>query len=172
MAGLVASAFFGGLEPAEKPEVPPAVFGETVDGGPWKVTVTGSRLVDELPGLRLADGNRWVAVLAVVENTDTESRSDFAEVLRLSGVEGLVAEQPKYVLLLRDASQPQFLNPGLAEKLAYLWEQKVSEPAPIRVRVDVWGRTYRRDTINDTMRWLDPEPRAGFEVPVEDRRKQ
>ncbi|GIG86651.1 hypothetical protein Pen02_15870 [Plantactinospora endophytica] len=170
MAGLAASGLFGGLDPVAKPEAPPVEVGKVVDGGPWDVTVTGSRLVGELPGLTLGDGRRWFAVLATVENTDDESRDDFGDTVSLTGVDGLATEKPRYVLVLRDASRPKYLNPGLPEKLAFLWEQEAGQPVPTRVRVQVWGKTYRLDSIGNTMEWLDPERRAEIEVPVEDRR--
>ncbi|WP_422770781.1 hypothetical protein ACN28C_29595 [Plantactinospora sp. WMMC1484] len=170
VAGLAASGLFGGLDQVEKPEVPTVEVGRTVDAGPWNVAVTGSRAVDELPTLHLGDGKRWLAVLATIRNTDAESRAGFGDTIRLPGVAGLDDERPDQVLLVRDASRPTYLNPGLLEELAFLWEQDDRDPPPSRIRVEVWGTTRRLDTIGDRWEWLDPECRAVVEVPVRDRR--
>ncbi|MDW5323934.1 hypothetical protein [Plantactinospora sp. KLBMP9567] len=170
VAGLAASGLFGGLETVAKPEVPTVAVGKAVDGGPWSVTVTGGRLVGKLPTLYLRDGKRWFTVLATIENTADESRADFDDAIRLSGVAGIAEERPSQVLLVRDGSKPTYLNPGLPERLAFLWEQDDSTPAPKSVKVQVWGTTRRLDTIGDTWEWLDPERRAEVEVPVQDRR--
>jgi hypothetical protein len=177
LAGLAASGLFGGLQTVEKPELPTVAVGEANNGRPWNVTVTGSRLVGELPGLSLTDGNRWLAVLATVEITADESQRDLKEILKVSGVEGLVDEEPKdgkpeYVLVLRDSSQPDYLNPGIPEKLAFLWQQSGTAPVPTSMLVEIWGKTHRVDSIAKTMEWLDPESRAEVKVPVEDRRGQ
>ncbi|MEN3608249.1 hypothetical protein AAH979_01750 [Plantactinospora sp. ZYX-F-223] len=170
VAGLAASGLFGGLETVAKPEVPTVAVGKAVDGGPWSVTVTGSRLVGKLPTLYLRDGKRWFTVLATIENTADESRTDFDDAIRLSGVAGIAEERPSQVRLVRDGSKPTYLNPGLPERLAFLWEQDDSTPVPTSVKVQVWGTTRRLDTIGDTWEWLDPERRAEVEVPVQDRR--
>ncbi|GAB3972406.1 DUF4352 domain-containing protein [Plantactinospora veratri] len=170
VAGLAASGLFGGLDTVTKPEVPTVAVGEVVDGGPWNVTVTGSRLVGKLPTLYLRDGSRWFTVLVTVENTADESRTDFRDVIRLSGVAGVTEERASQVVLVRDGSRPNYLNPGLPEKLAFLWQQDDSTPVPQSATVQVWGTTRRLDTVSDTWEWLDPERRAEVEVPVQDRR--
>ncbi|MFY1690828.1 hypothetical protein [Plantactinospora sp. WMMB782] len=170
VAGLAASSLFGGLETVAKPEVPTVEVGQRVDGGPWQVTVTGSSLVGKLPRLYLADGKRWLTVLATIENTADESRTDFDDAVRLAGVGGVTREQPSHVVLVRDGTKPDYLNPGLPERLAFLWEQDDGTAVPETVTVQVWGTTRRLDTVGDRWEWLDPERRAEVRVPVRDRR--
>jgi hypothetical protein len=79
---------------------------------------------------------------------------------------------PTYVVLIRDSSQPQYLNPGLPEKLAFLWEQSIAAPVPTSMRVAIWKKTLRVDSLSNRMEWLDPGPRAEVQVPVEDRREK
>ncbi|MDG4785696.1 hypothetical protein O7626_40935 [Micromonospora sp. WMMD1102] len=138
VAGLAASSLFGGLETVAKAEVPTVEVGQRVDGGPWQVTVTGSRLVGKLPTLYLADGKRWLTVLATIENAANKSRTDFDDAVRLAGVAGVTREQ----------------DDGTA--------------VPESVTVQVWGTTRRLDTVGDRWEWLDPERRAEVRVPVQD----
>jgi hypothetical protein len=177
-AALAASGLFGGLEPAEEPELPPIKVNEISKGEPWNVTVTGGRLVDaDLPGIRLQnEANRWVVVLATVEVTAPESRNDMREVVEISGVEGLVKEpnlprlDPQYVIALRDGVAVGYLHPAMPEKLAYFWEQESTAPVPTQMTVRINQKTYRVDSLAGHKAWLDLEPRAELTVPIEDRR--
>lgn len=178
VAALAASGLFGGLEPAEKPELPPVKVNEVSKGEPWDVTVTGGRLVgDGLPGIRLTNtANRWVVVLATVEVTAPESRNDMADIVDISGVEGLVKEpnlsrlRPQYMIALRDGVAVSYLHPGMPEKLAFFWEQESTAPVPTQMSVTINQKTYRVDTLAGHKAWLDLEPRAELTVPIEDRR--
>ncbi|MFC0526896.1 hypothetical protein [Phytohabitans kaempferiae] len=180
VAALAASGLFGGLETAEKPEVPPVQVNELSEGEPWNVTITGARLVgDGLPGIRLDNpANRWVVVLATVEVTAPTSRNDMREVLEISGVEGLVKDpalrrlDPGYIIALRDGVSVTYLQPSMPEKLAYFWEQESTAPVPTEVKVTINQKTYRIDSLAGHKAWLGLEPRAELTVPVEDRRDQ
>lgn len=178
VAALAASGLFGGLEPADKPELPPAKINELSKGEPWNVTVTGGRLVgDGLPGLRLQNpANRWVVVLATVEVTAPESRNDMRDIVAVSGVDGLVKDpilsslDPQYVIGLRDGVAVGYLQPAMPEKLAFFWEQESTAPVPTEMVVTINQKTYRVDTLAGHKAWLDLEPRAELTVPIEDRR--
>lgn len=178
VAALAASGLFGGLEPAGKPELPPAKVNEISKGEPWNVTVTGGRLVgDGLPGIRLENpANRWVVVLATVEVTAPESRNDLNDIVEISGVEGLVKRpnqpgpEPHYVIALRDGAAASYLQPAMPEKLAFFWEQESTAPVPTEMQVTIKKKTYRVDSLAGHKAWLDLEPRAKLTVPIEDRR--
>jgi hypothetical protein len=177
-AALAASGLFGGLEPADKPELPPVKVNELSKGEPWNVTVTGGRLVgDGLPGIRLENpANRWVVVLATVEVTAPESRNDMNDIIDISGVEGLVKQpnldrlEAQYVIGLRDGVVAGYLQPAMPEKLAFFWEQESTAPVPTEMNVTINKKTYRVDSLAGHKAWLDLEPRGELTVPIEDRR--
>ncbi|GAA4168909.1 hypothetical protein GCM10022251_60450 [Phytohabitans flavus] len=178
VAALAASGLFGGLEHAEKPELPPVKVDELSEGEPWNVTVTGGRLVgDGLPGISLENpANRWVVVLATVEVTAPESLNDTDDIIDIAGVEGLVKApnlerlEPQYVVALRDGVPVRYLQPAMPEKLAFFWEQESTAPVPTEMTVTVNKKTYRVDSLAGHKAWLDLEPRAELTVPIEDRR--
>lgn len=67
VVALAVSGLFGGLQEATEPAAKPVAVGEVADGGPWKVTVTRARLVNDLKPMVLKDkGNRWIVVIAKV----------------------------------------------------------------------------------------------------------
>lgn len=108
--------------------------------GPWRVNVISATVstTDTPPLQRKDPGNRWLVVRAKVEVTDMSSHTGLSSVLRLSGVDGLVAPQPG-VLLVRDGSRIDRLHPGLPEEVTFAWEQAATAAAPQHLTVEVSG---------------------------------
>jgi hypothetical protein len=170
VAALAVSGLFGGLNDVHRPELPTVEVKAADRGSPWNVTVLRARLISDLSPLKPATaGNHWLGVVATVEVTADESRTDLADVLRLSGVAGLTSDEPAHVVQMRDATEPVQLNPGMPEDLAFVWEQAAGTPKAAEVTLQIYGKTYRLDSIGDKMAWLDPAPRAQVVVPLEDR---
>jgi hypothetical protein len=177
VVALAASGLFGGLDPVDR-GMPTVAVNAVNRGQPWNVTVTGMRVVGELEPLRLKNpGDHWIAVLATVEVTADESRSDLEDVVRIPEVEGLLADddrrkgRPDYVYLVRDAVNGPYLHPGLPEKLAFIWEQRASAAVPTTATVEIWGKTRRADSLTGHHEWLDAGARAVVAgVPVQDKR--
>lgn len=178
VAGVIAlatSGLFGGLDKVDQPGAPTVAVNAVNAGEPWTVTVTGARLLDDLPPLRLTNpGDRWLAIVATVEVTAAESRDDLRDAVRLPGVDGLLKEKAEYVYLVRDSTSGPYLNPGMPEKIAFVWEQKASAAVPTEVTAEIWGKTHRPSSLTGTMEWFDDDaPRAEVpKVPVTDRRKK
>jgi len=175
---LAVSAAFGGFTPVKQAE-PVLKVGEVNAGTPWNVKITSVRLVGSLePQARLEDKtDHWLAVIAEVEITDVESRSDIRDIILLNGVQGILHDEfngdgPEFsrdLLITSDGSRVTTLHPGLTEKVAFLWEQK-GDVVPTQVEVQIMGKTHRKSTLTDMMEWLDLAPRAVLTVPVEDKR--
>lgn len=178
VAGVIAlatSGLFGGLDKVDRPGAPTVAVDALNAGEPWNVTVTGARLLDDLSPLRLTNpGDRWVALLATVEVTATESRNDLRDAVRLPGLDGLLKEKAEYVYLVRDSTSGPYLNPGMPEKFAFVWEQKASAAVPTEVTAEIWGKTQRPSSLTGNVEWFDDDaPRAEVpKVPVTDRRKK
>ena len=173
-AGVLAlgvSGLAGGLDPVTAPGLPQVRPSELSPGGPWNVTVLTGRLIADLSPIRPDhDGDRWFIVLAKVENTDTESRNDAISALSVSNVDGLVTKTPSHLLLSRDGSEVNYLNPGMPEVVGYVWEQRADAKVPTSVDVVIWGYTHRISSLNGHLEWLDRAERATVHAPVQDRR--
>ncbi|GEA89446.1 hypothetical protein [Cellulomonas cellasea] len=166
VALLAVTAAFGGLEPAAEPGLPAVAVGEPVEAGPFELTLEKVLWVDELPGVKPGEGNRWLALTATVTNTSerTATSANLRNTLGLTGVEGLV-EPPdagtdrvlsSRRLLLADASDLSPVQPGLDYELVFLFEHDASLPPPEEVTVQVVGHTWRSSTITPDVAWFDP----------------
>jgi len=182
VVALGLSSAFGGLRTA--PERPAAVD-TPIDGGPWKVTITGARLVGELPPMYLSDKkNYWIVVLATIEITADQTWRYLTQTVQLAptkGVKGNLSEtmagaayHPNSgIVLLRDVTVVDQLNPGMPEKLAFFWELEANAPIPSEVKVYIGVRKYRMDNLTSKMEWMDhSELNKPVVVPVVDRRAE
>jgi hypothetical protein len=108
--------------------------------GPWQVNVISATvsMADTPPLQRKDPANRWLVIKAKVEVTDMSSHTGLASILRLSGVDGLVAQEPG-VVLVRDGTRIDRLHPGLPEELTFAWEQAAAAAAPQRLTLRVSG---------------------------------
>ncbi|GAA1736975.1 hypothetical protein [Luedemannella helvata] len=179
VAGLVALAAvatipFGGLNKADAGRyggLARVEVGQAYDAGPWRVTVTGGRLLKDQPPLRAKKKtNRWVIVLATVEVTADETRNDTLDILRISGAEKLAGDEPDTIMLRSDYSLLPALHPGLPEQLIFGWEQDATAAVPASIDVIIWGKTLRMNSLTESEEWLDHGERAVLTVPVQDRR--
>ncbi|WP_144122301.1 RNA-binding protein [Catellatospora sichuanensis] len=168
---LAGTALFGGLETAPpKDKTPQFAVGVPVDGGPWRVEVIDVRLAGDLPPLHRQDEkNRWLYVTANVTITAHESWTLTSKMMRLSGVEGLIAKEPSDMVLYRDKRVIRRLHPNMPEKVAFFWEQSGDAPVPTTVTVLVLGMTYRGDSFSTELQWrANEDPSGRVTVPVID----
>jgi hypothetical protein len=169
---LAVSGLFGGLTTA-RDQVPTVTASAATDGGPWRVTVIRARLFNDLPPLSLQKaGDRWLVGVATVEVTAAESRGDMTDILRVPAVPGLLTKEPSYVVLARDSTNVEYLNPGMPEKIGFFWEQAAGSPAPTEVDVRVYGKTQRLDSLTGHLNWLDLAVRGQVHLTVDDQRNK
>jgi hypothetical protein len=172
------AGMFHGLNPVTKPGTPQVKVGVVNAGQPWNITVADARVLTDLAPLIPKETNeRLFVVEATVEITAPEARDDLNQALQLQQVLGLQSDQPAHVVLIKDATEIGYLNPGMPEKLAFIWNQSTDVPVPTNADVQIVGMTYREDSLSHTatakgtMIWTDPAVRADVVVPVLDKRK-
>ncbi len=179
-AGLVllATAAFGGLEPAEDGGMTTFAFGDTVRAAPLDVTVDHVSWVDgPLPGVYLTDdANRWIGVVATVRTDhDASLSSEPSQTVALAGVDGLVGDPVEGTdavlssdqVLMADTSRLSPMQPGLDYDVVFLFEQDGDAPAPEEVEIVLFGHTWREDSLEGGYSaWRDPEPVARTTVPA------
>jgi hypothetical protein len=177
---LGATALFGGLEDADPAsrDVTSVKIGEKVVAAPYEITIRKVVWVDELPNVYpLEKGSHWLAITATVRNTHTESlfgAVELKDALALSGVEGLV-EKPErgtervestYRKIIADTTDLSPVQPGLSYEMVFLFEQRADAAPPTEVAVEAVGHTWRQNSIDKTMGWLDPEVVARGTLPM------
>lgn len=169
---LGVSGLFGGWDAVPAPAEAQLTAGTPIDGGPWRVEVIEAKVAGDMPPLRRQDeNNRWVYVIANVTITAHESITLTKQILRLSGVDGLLTEEPYDMALDRDKRVIRRLHPNMTEKVIFFWEQDGDAPLPTSLTVLVQARTYREDSLSHEAKWMDDDEVAGrVTLPVIDNR--
>jgi hypothetical protein len=174
---LAASGLFHGLDAAAVAGIPQVKPSTVTRDGPWNVSVLTCRVVSDLSPLKpLKDGDRWFIVLAYVNVTASDSQTNIGDIIRIPQVQGLTAtdgpdgRSPDHVVLARDASEVDYLNPGMTERVGFVWEQSASAPIPSETLVQVYGATLRESSLTGNTEWLNQSVRAEVRTPVQDRR--
>ncbi len=177
-AGAVVLAVLvaGGLDPQELPDadVAPLAAGQTVDLGPFTVTVDRLRVVDELPGISEGDDDtRVLALVATVQatGTATEYGALLSDSVALDGVPGVAGDDGAFVPaddvhVMADGTRLDAVQPGLEYEVALVWEQDARADVPAEARLVLVGRTLRESSLDHTQEWLDPLPVAAGDLEV------
>lgn len=161
---LGASGLFGGLAPVDPlADIAPLTAEETVEAGPFALTLRGARTIGTLaPALSPADErNRLVGVVGIVENTSDLPVSThlLTDAVHLEDA-GIVRRSPPGVVFLLDSTTLGVLNPGLEYDVAILWEQRRAVRRD-EVSVTIDGYTWREDSFTPGfLDWRDPAPVA------------
>ncbi|TDE01044.1 hypothetical protein [Jiangella asiatica] len=181
-ASVLAILVAGGFDPQEKTaELQPLVVDESVDLGPFDVTVRRLRVVDELPGVSESDDDtRVLALVATVSanGPKTQHGAMLTESVTLDGVTGVRAdvfgEQPDDgepvpaadAYVMADGSRLDAIQPGLEYEVAFVWEQDGAAEVPTTARLVLVGHTMRESSIDRSQEWLDPLPRVAGDLEV------
>ena len=154
VVALALSGLFGGLRAVEDPPVPHVAVEKAIDGGPWRITVTGARIINDMPTMHLQDpGNHWVVVLVTVEVIEKEGWGIMNDYFVMPPLPAVLDTYPT-IMLVRDGSRVNRLNPGMPEKLAYFWEQSAGTPPPTELTLRVPKWTKRESFISGNVGWL------------------
>ena len=169
---VAVSALFGGMSPAHASSTTPHVsVDKLIAGTPWNVTVVDAALLASQNGLETAKtGNRWFAVVAKVEVTTTDSRNDMSDILRVQGVTGVSDGKPDRIIIVGDVTDVGWLNPGMPEEVAFLWEQPDNAPVPTSAEVDVFNKPLTTDSLTGELEYGEPQLVATVRATVLDKR--
>lgn len=175
---------FGGWESASAqredtlPAIPP---GQEITVEPFELTAIRAGHTMELePVLRAEDGvRRLILTMEVTITTDSPLGSGTlkrAVTLEAPGLRpspngqgpGLPGNHvvSENVLRVVDSLSSNALQPGLTQRLAFVWLQDSQEPVPDSLTFTLHQHTYRTSYLEPTYSWFDPEPVATVTLPV------
>lgn len=167
---LAVSGAFGGLEPVQA-SYADLKAGETIEAGPFDVSVERIRAIDTMSPFASPDeGNRMLVIVLKVLNPNDEPI--FAVTLRngleidVKGAE--VTEGMPRLLRANDFSNLSEFQPGLEYEMAIILET-VGEAVPSEVTIGIPTYTWREDSFTPGLfEWKDPEIAAEGTFPVKD----
>ncbi|CAB5517441.1 hypothetical protein LMG26857_06536 [Achromobacter anxifer] len=117
-------------------------------------------------GVPVKPGDTALVVEADLTNRTAESSADYLGVLRWNAPAGVAAGKPM-VVGLRDVQQMPYLQPGLPERMAFVWTLPASAPVPAQAAWSVQSKTYKPvDNLYGAPGWFNPVYIGRIELPV------
>lgn len=174
VAAVAVLGLAGGLHraPAPAPGPPRLAVADTVDSGPWTAAVIGATAVNALDAYA-PDAGDWLLAVAIqigVGGPDGQGNDNLDRIASLPDLPGLTAPTPRWVALARDGSELAQLNPGLPERIWYIFEVADATAVPAKVTVQLSGFQSRYSYPDRRVVWVDFGPRARVSVPVRNSR--
>lgn len=177
---LLVSGAFGGLRQAEPDQRPRLVVDEPHVSAPFTITIKGVRWSEDLGEvIGPSEFGRYLLVFADI-STDEDTSVDLyvvKEAVRLqglkafkrysSGVEEVRSELPDpRVVVTEDQVDLSELGPGLTYEVAFVWEQRTSEPLPSTASVVTRSHQFRQSSLEEERNWFDATDDAVGRFPV------
>lgn len=177
---LLVSGLFGGLRQAEADERPRLVAGKAHESAPLDITVRRVVWSDDLGEvIGPSEFGRYLLVFADISTDEDTSlkASVVAEAVRIQGLDKFRAsvygtdetrsEEPApRIVVTDDQVDLSELGPGLTYEVAFIWEQRASEPLPVTVSVVTRSQRFRQSSLEELSGWFDATDDAVGRFPL------
>ena len=167
IAAVLVAGLLGAFGALPKPPAPLLLAGSPIETGQWRVTpqqayVAGERIYD-LP----VKPDQQALVLEVdMTNRTAESSKDYFSLFQVATPLGAGLETP-FVVLVRDAKLSPELQPGMAERMAYVWMLPRSVALPADLSFAINTQIYKRqDNLYGMPGWFNEHELGRVSVPV------
>ncbi|MFE0016627.1 hypothetical protein ACFWXH_17385 [Mesorhizobium sp. NPDC059054] len=152
IAALAVGGALGAFDAIQKPAVV-LEPGQPVETGPWVVRPLRAYTVDKgVYGLPLKAGEKALVFEAEMTNRTAISSKDYFTTFRSTGG----TDEKPFVVLVRDSTMSPALQPGLSERMAYVWGLPAGATPPDRFVLAVNGEIYKqRDNLYGAPGWYN-----------------
>ena len=156
---------YGKLNRASEP-----VYGAdaSIQTGQWQVVPrrAWTASAPKVYGVPVKPGATALVVEADLTNRTAESSADYLGLLRWNAPLGAAAGKPMAVGL-RDSQQMPYLQPGLPERMAFVWMLPPAAAAPARTALAVQSKIYKPvDNLYGAPGWFNPANVGRIELPI------
>ncbi len=167
----------GEAEPDQRPRL---VADQVHESAPFDITIKRVVWADDLGEvIGPSEFGRYLLVFADIStDEDTSIRADIVqEVLRFQGLKGFRKSQFGTEEVASEAPGPRLvvtedqvdlseLGPGLTYEVAFIWEQRTSEPLPSTVSLVTRSQQFRQSSLEEESSWFDATDDAVGRFPM------
>ncbi|WP_447920247.1 hypothetical protein [Achromobacter aegrifaciens] len=161
-------ALYGAYGKLNRASEPVYTAGASIQTGQWQVVPrrAWSASTAKVYGVPVKPGTTALVVEADLTNRTAESSADYLGLLRWNAPPAAAAAKPM-VVGLRDTQQMPYLQPGLPERMAFVWMLPPTAAAPARTALAVQSKTYKPvDNLYGAPGWFNPANVGRIELPV------
>jgi hypothetical protein len=167
-AALALAFAMGAFEAAEKPQLPRITAGQSMEAGKWrikplKIWATSQKIY----GVRPKEGQKAVVLEVELMNRTIESDSNYFSTFQWPAEIAGKVERPM-IYLTRDETLAPGLQPGMPEKMAYVWlmPDDVATGNEVELAIEAWGFKYRNN-LTGTPGWWSKNIVGSLRLPLQ-----
>lgn len=166
-AALGVAFALGAFEAAGKQELPQISAGQTMEAGKWLIRPLKAWVTDQkIYGTTPKEGQKFLLFEVELTNRTIQSDSGYSNIFQLPSAVGAKAETPM-VYLARDESSLPDLQPGMMEKVVYLWRMP-ADAIPkdnVEFAIEAW-RFKLRNNLTGTPGWWNKDIAGSVALPL------
>ncbi|MER8697063.1 hypothetical protein NKI77_30090 [Mesorhizobium opportunistum] len=163
VAGLMGA--FGALPAHAPPQLPPDT---AIDAGRWRVQPVRAYVSHaRVHGVVLKPGQKALVLEADMTNRTAQSDKAYFDVFRPDGID--LPDSRPMIALTRDATLTPELDPGMTERMAYVWPLAGDAAVPSTLAFGITAEIFKpRDNLYGTPGWYNPYRLGTVTLPVVD----
>ena len=166
-AALGVAFALGAFEAAGKQELPQISAGQSMEAGKWLIKPLKAWVTDQkIYGTTPKEGQKILLFEVELTNRTIQSDSGYSNIFQLPSTVGAKAETPM-VYLARDGSSLPDLQPGMMEKVVYLWRMPADAIPKDNVEfvIEAW-RFKLRNNLTGTPGWWNKDIAGSVALPL------
>ncbi|MGH6858879.1 MAG: hypothetical protein ACRECY_01405 [Phyllobacterium sp.] len=166
-AALALAFVLGAFEAMPKGALPQITAGQSIEAGKWQITPLKAWITDsKIHGLTPKEGQKALVVEVELMNRSIQSDMGYASTFLLPPEMGAKADRPM-IYLDRDESLMPNLQPGMAEKMAYVWLMPADAvpKGTIELAIEAWGFKLRNN-LTGTPGWWNKTIAGSVLLPI------
>lgn len=167
-AALGVAFAMGAFEAAEKPVLPQITAGQSMEAGKWlikplKIWTTNHKIYGVTP----KEGQKAIVFEVEMMNRTIQSDRGYYTTFQWPAVIADKIEQPM-IYLMRDESVTPSLQPGMPEKMAYIWviPADVSIGSDVDLVIEAWAFKLRNN-LTGTPGWWSKSIVGSLRMPLQ-----
>ena len=166
-AALATAFALGAFEAADKQELTQITAGQSIDAGKWRIKPLKAWVTDQkIFSVTPKEGQKAIVFAVELMNRTIQSDSGYANTFHLPPQLEAVAGQP-LAYLDRDGSSLPDLQPGMPEKITYVWvvPSGAVPTGTIELGIEAW-KFKLRNNLTGTPGWWSKAPAGTVSLPL------
>lgn len=168
IAAILVAGLLGAFGALPKPEIQHFAPDATIETGQWLIKPLRLHVGEErVYGLPVKSDEKAVILEVELTNRTAESTKDYFTAIQLAAPFADTSESP-LIVLTRDQTMSPELQPGLPERMAYIWTLPKDGSLPASLSFTVNTQIYKaRDNLYGTPGWYNQHPAGTVSLPLQ-----
>jgi hypothetical protein len=168
IAAILVAGLLGAFGALPKPEIQHFAPDTTIETGQWLIKPLRLHVGEErVYGLPVKPDEKAVILEVELTNRTAESTKDYFTAIQPAEPFADTTESP-LIVLTRDQTMSPELQPGLPERMAYIWTLPKDRALPASLSFIVNTQIYKaRDNLYGTPGWFNKHPAGTVSLPLQ-----